>query len=322
MKQIFTKIYQAIVILSPFGLILSIVFFLVQAKESEQMVTNLTHIEQSLSTRHIGIFPDYLGDINRVLSETPCYDNDSTKIIIFEDVLFYGAFYNGTAFKEMIEQLSRLSDRGKKIVIAYYDNSGDMRNNRMFREVVQESWIRQQDLRKLTQERRELISSLRKENSAKGNIFLLADSIASEKYFAYYRDNEYKEFSKRIEKILLPFYDNTKNDFPLFLRMDEIKNTCLNKPVNTITFHDIYTMCQLVTEELKTFFEQHHIQLIPLNNYLTMSCWSNGEKVLFAFPGKFAADEIGFISIDHAILDYINTMLEGAENSLNDDVLL
>jgi hypothetical protein len=46
-----------------------------------------------------------------------------------------------------------------------------------------------------------------------------------------------------------------------------------------------------------------------------MSCWSNGEKVLFAFPGKFAAEEIGFISSDIAILHYIDTMLEGVENS-------
>ena len=321
-KSVFVHIYQTIVILSPFGLILSIAFFMIQTKESEQLVGNLTHIEQSLSTRHIGIFPDYLDKINQLLYETPRIQDDTTKIIIFEDVLFYGAFYNGAAFKEMMRQLSELSDNGKKIVIAYYDNSKEMRKGKMFREVVQESWMRQQDLGALAQERRTLMEQLRKERtSGGGGVFRTADSIASEKYFAYYRDNERKEFTERIENICIPFYDKTGNDHSLFQQIDSIKNACLNKPLNTITFYDIYTLYYQVTEELKAFFEQHNIQLIPLDNYLTMSCWSNGEKVLFAFPGKFAADEIGFISSDAAILHYIDTMLEGAENSLKNNTV-
>ena len=162
------------------------------------------------------------------------------------------------------------------------------------------------------------MSNLRNENNSRSNVFRLADSIVSEKYFEYYRDNERKNFSERIEKILVPFYDSTKNDYLLFRKMDEIKNKYLNKPVQSITFRDIYTMYQEITKELELFYEQHKVTLIPLNNYLTMSCWSNGEKALFAFPGKFAADEIGFISSDRAILDYIETMLEGVESSLND----
>ena len=318
-KSFFVKTYKAMVTLAPFGLILSIVFFMIQAKESKQLVGNLTHIEQSLSTRHIGIFPDYLDKINLLLSETPCPQADSSKLIIFEDVLFYGAFYNGTAFKEMIRHLTELANKGKQITIAYYAHGENMGSGRMFRETVQESWLRQQDLKKLTTERRELMRSLRSENNSRSGVFLVADSIVSEKYFAYYRDNERKEFSERIEKILVPFYDNTKKSPELFLKIDNIKNKYLNKPANSITFRDIYTMYQEITEELKIFYEQHNIKLIPLNNYLTMSCWSNGEKALFAFPGKFAADEIGFISSDRAILDYIETMLEGVESSLNDN---
>jgi hypothetical protein len=318
-KDIFAWLYKAIVVLSPFGLILSIVFFLIEAKESEEMVGNLSHIEQSLSTRHIGIFPDYLDNINKVLSETSRSGADTAQIIIFEDVLFYGAFYNGSAFKEMLSHLVELSNLGTKIVIAYYNNENSMRNGRMFREVVQESWIRQQDLENLSHERREMMSSLRTGNTPRANIFTIADSLVSEKYFVRYRDNEQKDFSKRIEKILTPLYDQTKKDFSLFLQLDSIKNLCLNKPAHSISFNDIYTLYYEVTEELKTFFAQHNIKLIPLNNYLTMSCWSNGEKVLFAFPGKFAADEIGFISSDRAILDYIHVMLEGIENSLKDE---
>ena len=318
-KSIFTETYKAMVTIAPFGLILSIVFFLIQAKESKQLVENLTHIEQSLSTRHIGIFPDYLDKINQLLSETPCPQADSSRLIIFEDVLFYGAFYNGTAFKEMIRHLTELANKGKRITIAYYDNGENMSSGRMFRETVQESWLKQKDLKKLATERRELMRSLRNESNTRSGVFLIADSIVSEKYFAYYRDNERKEFTERIGKILVPFYDNTKKEPKLFLTIDNIKNKYLNKSVESITFRDIYTMYQEITEELKTFYEKHNVKLIPLNNYLTMSCWSNGEKALFAFPGKFAADEIGFISSDRAILDYIETMLEGVESSLNNE---
>jgi hypothetical protein len=306
------KIGKVILTSAPFALLLSIAFFWYEMyendKETDKMLSEMKTIEQSLSTRHIGIFPDYLDEINLLLSETPL--NDTSKIIIFEDVLFYGAFYNGNAFKDMILQLSKLANDGKKIVIAYYNNDKEFRRGRMFREVVQESWMRQSDLALLSQERVNILQ----DTVYKGmrNRFSVADSIVSEKYFALYRDNERKEFLDRREKILVPFYDAAKNDNLLFQRLDNLKNTCFNKPEATITFYDIYTMYYQFTEELKLFFFQHNIRTLPLNNYLTMSCWSNGEKVLFALPGRFAADEIGFISHDNAILNYIEAMLNGA----------
>ena len=97
--------------------------------------------------------------------------------------------------------------------------------------------------------------------------------------------------------------------------MDDIINVCMNKPENSIRYHDVSTMYHEVTEELKIFFLKNHIRTIPLNNYLAMSCWSNGKKALFALPGRFAADEIGFISHDLAILSYIEDMLNGVDNS-------
>ena len=314
-KVIFMTIYKATVIIAPIGLLISIASFLSEAKKSKQLVGNLTKIEQSLSTRHIGIFPDYLDNINRLLSETPHSKKDSSEIIIFKDVLFYGAFHNVPAFKEIIHQLVDFANNGKKITIAYYDTQ----NGRMFRETVQESWIRQQDLRKMNEKRRELRRSLQQESVDRRGVFSMADSIASEIFFDYYRSNEQREFSRRIAQMLTPFYDATQNDFRLFYNMDNIIQTHLNKPVNTITFYDIFRVYYEITEELKTFFEEHNIRLISLNNYLTMSCWSNGEKVLFAFPGRFAANEIGFISSDRAILDYIATMLEGVESGLENE---
>jgi len=320
-KKTGEKILNFITNSAPFALLLSVVFFAVEFykndKEFDETIKGLKTIEQSLSTRHIGIFPDYLDEINKLLAETPRSTKDTAKIIIFEDVLFYGAFYNGNAFKEMIQQLTELSNKGKKIIIAYYDNNKEWRRGRMFREVVQESWMRQADLSKLVQERSEIVESLQKGNTGGANLLnlLKADSIASEKYFACYRDDKQGDFSRRRDKIRrFSFYDATKNDNLLFDRIDKIKNVCMNKPENSITFNDIYTMYDQITEQLKSFFYQHNIKTIPLDNYLAMSCWSNGEKVLFAFPGRFAADEIGFISHDPAILYYIATMLYGVEN--------
>jgi hypothetical protein len=313
-RSFFVKAYKIVAVLAPFGFILSIAFFMVQTKRSEKLVNNLVTIEQSLSTKYIGIFPDYLDKINQLLSETPL--NDTAKIVIFEDVLFYGAFYNRTEFKKMIENLTKLSTHGKRITISYYDNSDNMRAARMFREVVQESWMRQTDLSKLAQDRRVLMDSLQNQNVLRRRTYNIADSIASEKYFACYRDGDRKEFEQRVRKILIPLYDATKNDYQVFSKIDEIKNNYLNKPANAITFYDMYMMYQQITDELETFFKTNKIQLIPLDNYLTMSCWSNGEEVLFAFPGRFAADEIGFMSQDLAILRYIDTMLEGVKSSL------
>ena len=309
----------------PFALLLSVMFFGIDFyrndNEFEKTVNSLKIIEQSLSTRHIGIFPNYLDEINQLLSESLDPKNEISNVIIFEDVLFYGAFYNnGSPFKRMIQLLTGLSNKpGSKVIIAYYDNSKDWNDGQMFREVVQESWMRKEDLNELVQERTEILKSLlsanpKLRNSNSSNLHI-ADSIASEKYFAIYRDTERDEFTRRRKEILIPFYDASKKDDWLFKRIDEITNNALNKPENTITYNDIYTMYEQVTEELKSFFKKNHMKMIPLNNYLTMSCWSNGKQALFALPGRFAADEIGFISHDPAILNYIETMLLGVDNS-------
>jgi hypothetical protein len=191
----------------------------------------------------------------------------------------------------------------------------------MFREVVQESWMHKTDLSLLSQKRGVLIDSLRKIYPNGNSILSVADSIACEEYFVKYRDDKRSDFLERRDKILIPLYDPKNNDNLLFKRIDDIKNRSLNKPVSDITFSDMYVMYYDTTEQLKAFLYQYNIETIPLNDYLTMSCWSNGEKVLFAFPGKFAADEIGFISHDLAILSYINTMLEGAVAASKENAL-
>ena len=292
--------------------------FEITLEKFQEVGISLKEVEQSLSTKYIGIFPSYLDEINKLLMESLEPQNDISRIVIFKDVLFYGAFWNGKAFKKMIQLLVELSNKPEnEIIIAYYDNSRNWRDGRMFREVVQESWMRKEDLSKLAIEINEIAESLRRENSERrdNNFTHLykADSIASQKYFAIYRDSVRNEFLERRKNILAPIYDPSQRDDWLFKQIDDIINTFMNKPEDMISYYDIYTMYHQVTEELKSFFAKNHIRTIPLNNYLSMSCWSNGKKALFALPGRFAADEIGFISHDLAILGYIEDMLNGVD---------
>jgi|GEM_PF-4967554 len=329
------KILQFVTNSAPFALLLSIILFGVEYykndKEFDKTINSLQKIEMSLSTKHIGIFPNYLEEINNLLDET-ISSSDTSTIIIFEDVLFYGAFYNGEAFKDMIKKLTVLSGPSKrrKIVIAYYGLhdedtsriSDKWTKGRMFREVVQGSWVQQEDYAKLKAERSLEIGSLRSKDSLQNTnrrrsdlyYVIRADSIVSEKYFAVYRDDKQGDFLERRKNILKPLYDAAQNDYNIFDKIDKIKSNYIGKPENTITFNDIYTMYSQTTKELIAFFKYHNIELIPLSDYLSMYCWSNGKKVLFVLPGRFAADEIGFISHDEAILKYIKVTYNGIKN--------
>ncbi|MDR1383496.1 MAG: hypothetical protein LBJ67_06590 [Planctomycetaceae bacterium] len=317
---------------APFTLLLSIVFFWYEmnasTKEEEIVVDKLKKIEQSLSTRYIGIFPDYLPQINELLSETEAGDS----IIIFEDVLYYGIFSAPQEFKQMINQLIYLANNGHSITIAHYNVNG--RNPRQFREAVQESRISQQYLSKLAEERSIMLdddSTRQNDLQDKGRQrFILADSIVSEKYFAQTRKDNLEKFKEKIENCLQPMYQ--EGDAMLFKRIDEIKKQALDKSsgkrhaldkdeLKKITFNDFYEMYRNISNEIGKTFENHYssrIKTIPLNNYLTMACWSNGKELLFALPGKFAADEIGFISHDDNIQKYIKTMLNGVKSQNNE----
>ena len=323
---------------APFALLLSIILFGVEfikndnefdktINDLQTIKISLKEVEQSLSTRYIGIFPDYLGEINKLLTESLESPKEISKIIIIEDVLFYGAFYNKFEFKKMIQQITEFSNKpGNEVIIACYDNNNkEWRKRRMFREVVQFSWMRDSDLPSFRQEIYKMADSLQKVENAKSNrpgyyYRRISDSIISEKYFARYRDIEREEFSKRLNDILTSFYNEEEKDYQFFDDFDKIKDACINKPVNTITYYDFYTMYNEVTEKMKDFLPNHKIKIIQVDDYLTMSCWSNGKKALFALPGRYSAEEIGFITHDKAILDYIDVMLQGISSSKNESI--
>ena len=306
------KLWAFLKVLAPVGFVLSITFFVISTfnakRSSERLVNNLMKIEQSLSTRHVGIFPNYLPEINDLLANVEEQDT----IVIFEDVLHYGVFNSPSDFKKMTTQLLELS-KTNKIIIVYYDIDETNGQNRTFRRSIQESRIKMQYLGKMSSERSELMRefSQKREQYPNRNIFQMADSIVSEKYFAYSREDE--DFESKIRKYLIPLYDSKNDSDSLFYRIDEVKRKNIGKPAKKITFADFYNLYRGIDQELIDVYAANGIELIGVNEFHIMSCWKAGDKAILAFPSKYATNEIGFVTQDPVFSEYILTMLKGVK---------
>lgn len=137
-----------------FALFLSIAFFVFETIDSKKdtlgIVKELTFVKNSLSTRYLGLFPQYIdgeNGINELLNEAyksysqldasgEAHPIDS--IIIFEDVLYYGVRSCPHGFRKMNEMLIRLANKGCTIFIAYYSPHGSA-----FSQMVREGLISQ-----------------------------------------------------------------------------------------------------------------------------------------------------------------------------------
>ncbi|MDR0873401.1 MAG: hypothetical protein LBN27_08050 [Prevotellaceae bacterium] len=306
-----TKVAKFILTSAPFALLLSIAFFWYEMyendKENDKMISELKNIEQSLSTRYIGIFPNYLPQINQLLLNA----NPEKPIIIFEDVLYYGIVSTPNEFKKMINHLLELS-KECKITIVYYDT-----NQRIYRRYIRESKINPQFYTEIANETTKLRQQYQHRQFPKGqNAYSFADSIVSEKYFALSKD---QNFEKTIKKYLTPLYNPATDRDSLFWRIDQAKTAPIKKPMDKITFYDYLSMYRGITKELENAFRQHNIELIPINEYLVMSCWYNDNKAVLAFPSKYSTDEIGFYSQDHIFAKYIEKMLDGVKNQVREN---
>ncbi len=114
-----------------FALLLSIVLFsyemISSTKETDAIVDNLMEIQGSLSTRYLGLFPEYIDNINNLLNNTIEEQGKAEirdSIIIFEDVLYYGIRSDADGFRKMVENLVTLTNSGCHITIAFYDADG------------------------------------------------------------------------------------------------------------------------------------------------------------------------------------------------------
>ena len=95
-----------------FALILSVAFFAYEMsegkRETEEIVKNLVTIQNSLTTRYLGLFPEYIYNINTILENALEHQKISTKadtVIIFEDVLYYGIRSDAEGFRKMYQNI-------------------------------------------------------------------------------------------------------------------------------------------------------------------------------------------------------------------------
>jgi len=114
-----------------FALLLSLLLFSFEmingAKETEEIVDNLVDIQNSLSTRYLGLFPEYIDNINNLLNDAVAHqgkNNVRDSIIIFEDVLYYGIRSDAEGFRLMMENILTLADYGCHVTIAFYRPDG------------------------------------------------------------------------------------------------------------------------------------------------------------------------------------------------------
>lgn len=103
-----------------FALLLSLILFGIEMfsgiQESKEVTENLLKIQNSLSTRYLGQFPEFLTDINQLYIGASHGDS----IVILEDVLYYGLVSNPHKFYVSCLNLLDLAEHGCPIMISYY----------------------------------------------------------------------------------------------------------------------------------------------------------------------------------------------------------
>lgn len=301
-----------------------------QDKQLEASIAKLANIEQSLSTRYLGIFPEYITEIGTLFSDLKSTDS----IVIFEDVLYYGIKSRPKEFYNVNKQLFEHSIRDGFIAVAYYNYDNTARSS-IFHKMIIESRIDPKYHPIMAERRREELSRLMNDtvlSMDNSKAFRKVDSVLCEEYFAATRNDDPEKFRKDIEAYLkndlinLETTINTPAElvtYEMCVQLDSVKHQYLGngKPVESILFSDYEQMYRSISGIIADYYSKYNMDLIPLDEYLTMSCWmvqngnQKGVKTVLAFPSKYSSDEIGFYSQDEAFSKYIGTMLEGVRQS-------
>lgn len=305
-----------------------------QDKQLEESVAKLREtqeqlgrIEQNLSTRYLGIFPGYITEIGQLFDNL----NPTDTIVIFEDVLYYGIKSLPKEFYRMNKKLIEHALNHGSITVAYYNTTGEERVwMDIFHKVIVESRIGSKYHALLNTSRDKELEMLRNTSQMRRGMWRSVDSTWCEKYFSATRDDNPEKFKKDVNAYLSKdllsegVSDSSRSGriaYQMCVEIDSVKQHYLGcgKTMSEITFHDYEQMYRNMSEVIERYYSRYGIHLIPLDEYLTMSCWmvrkgKNVETVL-AFPSKYSTDEIGFRSQDEAFSTYISTMLNGVQQN-------
>ena len=334
------RIFNAIVSSAMLGLLLAFVFFGYDVyKENRQehtinqnfeaTVDQLEKIKQSLSTRFLGRFPTYLTEINRIMQTIQPQDT----VIIFEDVLYYGFKSRPNEFRRLNSILLSHARHGGQITIAYYNPNPPFRNTApwqsVFHRMIVEECIDSEWHGRINIERQKRWSELPiNERSTESKLFL--DSVITEYYFQQTIQGEKAQINNHIKSYLTKELVTPDDEVDVIVndlcqKIDNIKHQYLGKKnADNIRFSDFERMYTDISLEIAECYKYHGIELIPMNEYLTMSCWllkpsdrKRPMEAILAFPSKYSTYEIGFYSQDEEFAAYISTMLSGVKNSFN-----
>lgn len=302
-------------------------------KQFEETVHSLEKISQSLSTRFLGTFPIYLTEINRVFANLQPQDT----VIIFEDLLYYGIKSCPKEFRQFNQMLINHAINGGKVVIVYYNNhpmEAEKPWMSIFYRVALESRVAMQYVPNIKREHREgMMAHGNHNNDTEYAIWL--DSQITEKYFEKTREDNRDVAEKTrlgyLDKTLVEQTDSllmNKADtivHMMCMKLDSIKESHIGngKKLNDVHFADYLQMYSDMTDCIADIYRDEDIILIPINEYLTMSCWlikpadkNRATEAILAFPSKYASDEIGFYSQDASFAQYITTILSGIRGEL------
>lgn len=307
------KICRWIINSAILGLVLTLAIFAYQQYESsmqtKEIVDNLVYVQKSLSTRYLGLFPDYLNHINEILEDAQ--PNDT--VVIFEDVLYYGFISKPEDFKRMHKRLISLSDSGAPISIAYYNPKG-----RTFKRMIIDQYVATDISAQMDMERRTLMRHHERGNRVSIKELKAKDSILCEQYFDKTRTASPNDFRMNVDRNRKPLARITGKETGLDLELeslyatiDSIKSKWLAADYDELCLHDFENMYREIGLLLADEYGKHGVELIPIDENLSIGCWFVSDKAIMAFPSKYATDEIGFYSQDPAFAKYIMTMLNG-----------
>lgn len=298
-----------------------------QDRQLQESIDKLARIEQSLSTRYLGIFPEYIPEISGLFEDLEPADT----VVIFEDVLYYGIKSRPTEFCHLNNELFAHSLRGGSITVAYYNVNGS-RSMGIFHKMIIESRIGMKYIPEMNATRREESRILRETHPELdfATVMRMTDSIQCEKYFAMTRDDNPEKFKKDVDvyldKALIPVSDSPFSmaehiTYQMCVEIDSVKQHYLGKPYDQISFYDYEEMYRDISNVIIRYYTINGFELVPLDEYLTMSCWMAQRgtrkevKTVLAFPSKYSTDEIGFYSQDEAFSKYISMMLDGVRQN-------
>jgi hypothetical protein len=154
------------------------------------------------------------------------------------------------------------------------------------------------------------------------------DSLASERYFDSTKVILKEKLLKKRKGYLrgIPLDKHATDSITLRVnqmckQLDDVKKKYLDKNFKSLRFADYQNMYVEMSQTIIDLYSlSSNIEIIPLSETLLMRCWltkvGGQEHAIFAFPSKYSTDEIGFISQDKAISDYIHKMLSGIQNGM------